>query len=84
MSNKRELIEEQYSEIMFCDGYDDCIVGIVDKFGSEPIVCYDKNKIIDKMIEDGMTTDDAYEYFDFNVIGAYVGERTPCFLDNIE
>ena len=27
-----------------------------------------------------MTTDEAEEYFEFNVIGSYVGELTPCFL----
>jgi hypothetical protein len=32
------------------------------------------------MIADGMTEEEAVEYFDFNQIGAWVGDRTPCFL----
>lgn len=29
---------------------------------------------------DGMTYEDAQEYYDFNVVGAWVGEATPCFV----
>ena len=31
---------------------------------------------------DGMSYDEAMEYFDFNVQGAWVGENTPIFLDD--
>jgi len=27
-----------------------------------------------------MTEDEAREYFDFNTIGAWYGETTPCFI----
>ena len=29
---------------------------------------------------DGMTMDEAEEYFHFNVLGSYVGEYTPVFI----
>ena len=29
-----------------------------------------------------MSSDEATEYFDFNVVGAWVGESTPVFLDD--
>ena len=28
----------------------------------------------------GMTCEEAYEYFNFNIIGAWMGDWTPCFL----
>ena len=31
-------------------------------------------------MEDGMTEEEAVEYFEFNIIGAWMGEETPCFL----
>ena len=62
------------------DGFDDCIAGVVERFGQEPIVCYDKSKVIDQMISEGMTEEEAVEFFEYNQIGAWVGERTPCFL----
>jgi hypothetical protein len=35
------------------------------------------NILIEK---DGMTEEQAMEYFDFNVVGAWMGETTPIFL----
>jgi len=82
MSNsKLDYIVETYPEVMLMDGFEDCIVGICERMGQEPIVTYDKNKIIDKMItEDGMTEEDALEFFYYNQIGAWVGDTTPCFV----
>lgn len=68
--------------LLTMDGFDDCIAGVVERFGQEPIVCYDKSKLIDRMIEDGMSREEAVEFFEHNQIGSWVGERTPCFLSN--
>lgn len=73
-----EINEED--ELMSMDGYEDCIVGIVEQFGRPPILCYNKLLVIQKMIDDGCSPEEAEEYFDYNQIGAYVGESTPCFL----
>ena len=63
------------------DGFDDCVVGIVERIKMEPILCYDRNKIVSKLIrEQQMTWDEAFEHFDHNIFGSYVGEDTPCFL----
>jgi hypothetical protein len=84
----RELIAEKYGEeIMMMDGYDNCIVGVVSRFGQEPIVCYDMNKVVEKLLKmspNGMTREEAEEWFEYNQIGAWVGPLTPCFLDNLE
>ena len=79
----REQILEHFdgdNELMFMDGYDNCIVGIVERFGQPPIVCYDKTKILQCLVKDGMTMDEAEEWFYFNQIGAFVGDRTPSFI----
>lgn len=65
------------------DGYDDCVVGIVTRFGQEPILCYNYDKILTKLMEDGMDEEEAIEYFEYNIIGAYMGELTPCFIDEL-
>jgi hypothetical protein len=62
------------------DGYDDCIAGVVERYGQDPIVCYDKEKVITKLESDGMSRDEAEEWFEFNQIGSWVGDSTPCFL----
>jgi hypothetical protein len=61
-------------------GYDDCIIGVGIRFGQEPIVMYSYEKVIEKLIADGLDYEEAEEWFDFNMIGAWVGERTPGFL----
>jgi len=67
-------------EMLTMDGYDDCIVGVVERYGQNPIVCYDKEKVIQRQESDGMEKDEAEEFFYFNQIGAWMGESTPCFL----
>ena len=43
---------------------------------------YDKAKIISKLIEDDqMNPEEAEEYFNYNILGSYVGEATPIFTD---
>lgn len=52
---------------------------------SQPnILCYSVDKVISKLISQGMTHEEAEEYFDFNQLGAYVGEYTPCFIIETE
>jgi len=60
--------------------YNKCIVGLVERAGSAPRVCYDVNKVIKCLTDGGMTEGEAYEFFDYNMIGAYMGEHTPIFL----
>lgn len=67
-------------EMLAMDGYNDCIVGVVERFGQNPIVCYDKEKVIQRLESDGMNRDEAEEFFYFNQIGAWMGDSTPCFL----
>lgn len=67
-------------KFMTMDGYDDCIVGIVEQFGRPPIVCYSLPKVIQKLMADGMSEEEAEEFWSYNQIGAYVGDSTPCFL----
>ena len=81
-SELEEMYEEfQEVEFLKMDGYDDCIIGVCERFGQEPILAYDKHKIISKMVEeDGMDIEEAEEFFAFNQIGAWMGDKTPCFI----
>jgi hypothetical protein len=35
------------------------------------------------MRRDGMTQEEAYEFLDFNVVGSYVGDLTPIFVERV-
>jgi hypothetical protein len=77
-------ISEEYPELLKADGFDDAILGVVQRMGIQAI-CYDEDKVIDILIErDGMTYEEAVEYFEFNIAGAWVGESTPFFLQKME
>lgn len=79
----REEAEEllgDASTALFCDGFDDCILGIADRFGLPgSVVAYDYHKMIAKLAED-MGEEGAVEFFDFNIIGAWMGDGTPIFV----
>ena len=79
----RETVAEANEDMLFADGFDEAIVGYVERCGQDTIACYDSWKIIDILSKD-MSREEAIEYYSFNIVGAYVGENTPCFLTKIE
>ena len=76
---KKLLAAEINEDMLFADGFDDALVGYIERAGMPSIACYDKFKCVEILAKD-IPYDDAFEYFYFNVLGAYVGENTPCFL----
>ena len=80
----RKDIEDLYSddepEILFADGYDGAIEGVVWD-GERTRVVYRMESILEILMDQGMTYDEASEYFDFNVARAHVGVYTPLYLE---
>ena len=73
---------ENEIDVLFADGFDDAIIGVGRSFDKYKVI-YDKSKVIKKLMED-MTCEEAEEYFEYNIIGAYVGDGTPMFLEELE
>jgi hypothetical protein len=75
-------------EILRADGLDEACVGWTDSWnGNERNIrlVYDIGKVIDILQErDGMTHEDAVEFFDFNIAGAYLGKGTPLFISSLQ
>ena len=66
------------------DGYDDCIIGMGTRCGMTDVFIYDKHKMITKLVRrDDMTYDEALEFIDFNIAGAFIGEDTPILVDRM-
>ena len=76
-----EFLDQFALETLVADGFDDAILGVIVDEHSR--VVYDAYKCVDILIESGMTEEEAQEYFDYNVAGAYMGEKTPLFLHPI-
>ena len=80
VDNWLEDMAEAHGEMLTMDGYDDCIAGICFRCGQEPVVVYDRAKVIARLMCDGMTEEEAEEFHEFNQAGAWMGERTPAFI----
>jgi len=79
----RKEIELTYQDIplLFADGFDKAIVGVSRTFNKLSIA-YDTNKCIKiLMSRDNMTQLEAIEYFEYNIVGSYMGEHTPSFIE---
>ena len=71
------------SKMRLADGFEDAFVGTtISAFGRKQVAIYDYDKCILILMHDNhMTEDDAIEYFDYNVIGSWVGEDTPIYIN---
>jgi hypothetical protein len=72
-----EEIIEMYpdEEILIADGFDDAIIGI--DVNTMRLI-YSVTKVIEIiMLEPEISEGEAYEHFEFNIAGSYMGEKTP-------
>lgn len=77
----REEIAGHNEEALMADGFEDAIIGVAERCGQPSLVVYDAEKCIQILMErDGMTYEEAQEFFDFNTLGSWVGEHTPLYL----
>ena len=70
----------QDEEMLKADGFDDAVIGIEE---SSMRLIYSVGKCIEILVEDGMTMEDAMEYYDFNVKDAWVGDKTPIWCNDM-
>jgi hypothetical protein len=67
--------------VLLADGFEDALLGIGRQFNLD-IAVYDYDKCVEiLMARDGMEYEEAVEFMEFNVVGAYVGKTTPVFLE---
>jgi len=78
----RNHIAEINEELLLLepDVFDEAIIGIAERAGGMMAVAYDRTRCIDILARD-MSREEAEEFFEFNTIGAWVGEHTPVFVD---
>tara|TARA_R110000751_G_scaffold253279_1_gene352874 strand:+ start:404 stop:697 length:294 start_codon:yes stop_codon:yes gene_type:complete len=77
-----EELMEIYDGATLADGFEEALIGFGTRFTS-PVAIYDVSKCINILVErDGMSYEIAEEYMTFNVLGAYVGDSTPIFIED--
>lgn len=80
-----EKIAEVNEEALYPSDLKEAVIGMVERCGQKPLVLMSTQKCLKIFMErDGMSEDEALEYFDFNVIGSWLGEGTPCFATLVD
>lgn len=71
--------------MIIADGFDDAIIGIGERAGQPAIAVYDFDRCVAILCErDNMSIDEAVDYMYYNVVGAWVGDKTPIFVRRVE
>lgn len=73
-------MEPNDEAILLASGFEEAFLGLAWQFNT-PFAVYDRSVCIRILMDrDGMSEDDADEFFEVNVQGSYVGKNTPAFL----
>ena len=76
-----EQLAEENPDALMADGFEKAFLGIYRRFSHPPLAAYSYEECIQVLMErDKMPYEGAVEFFDFNVIGSWMGEGTPVFV----
>ena len=59
--------------------FEDALMGVLRQAGREPVALYCYERCVKLLMEEGLDAEEAIEYMEFNVVGAYIGPYTPAF-----
>lgn len=81
----KDIIIELYGDhdedgLLFADGLDDAIIGICP---TSLRVVYSRSKVIEILCND-MSEEEAVDYAEYNTFNAYVGEKTPIWVEDFK
>jgi hypothetical protein len=83
--NRPQLIKERLTEenpdALLADGFDNALIGVCRRCTQPPLAAYDYEKVAQSLMNDGMSYEDAVEFIEFNIVGAWMGEHTPIFVE---
>lgn len=76
-----ELLNEENPDAIFFNGLDEAIIGVGAVQHGDAIVVYSEDEIIRILMQrDDMEEEDAWDYYSYNIRGAYLGENTPIIV----
>jgi hypothetical protein len=71
-------------KLVKADGLEDAIIGVGSRINMPEVLIYSYNKCVDIFMKrDGMTHEEAIEWMEYNVVGAWWGETTPIFVHEV-
>lgn len=73
-------LAEENPEALLADGFESCLLGYTCNHHHPVVAVYDLGQCVRKLMDDGLSEDEAVEYLSFNTLGAYVGVNGPLFV----
>jgi len=75
---------EEMEGAVALDGLDGALVGAGNQYTKRPLLVYSAQKIVAILMErDGMTDEEAWEFFSHNIEGLWAGEGTPIIIHDV-
>ena len=71
-----EVLEEE--EALVAKEFESALIGYTN--GANLVAVYDYELCVHILMEDNMTYEQAIEHMEYNVVGGYMGEKTPIFI----
>jgi regulator of replication initiation timing len=79
--DERDAGDEDDSETLLAiEGMNDCIVGVGRRCSRPDVLVYSHAMLVASFVRQGMTETEAYEWVEFNITGAWLGDKTPIVI----
>lgn len=77
----RKLLMEMNdgNPLIFLQGFDHCIIGVTRHIGAPARVAYCVRSVLNELVEQGLTEEQAIDYFEENLAGVNYGDLSPAF-----
>ena len=82
--DKITCLEEISEDMVIFPDIADALIGYGEQFGTGIQAVYDTEKVIDIYMKQGMSREEAQEYFYFNTLGLGLAGGTPIFVTRFE
>lgn len=80
-----ELAEAEALLLEPQDMFNTCLIGTAQRADGIHVAAYDSNQVIAVLqVVNHWDYDEALEWFEFNIAGAYLGDGSPVFIDLME
>lgn len=76
-----DMLEAMDENVLLIEGHDDALVGFARRCGEPMVAVYDRVLIIEELMRQGASFEDADEYVAFNIEGAWLGPGTPVVME---
>ena len=84
LNRTQQWLREQDEDAVIYNGFDGAVIGVGHRCGQPPVVVYDYDRIVKVLVErDLLTLEEAVEWIEHNMVGGWIGDRTPIVMNRM-